>query len=91
MKKVIFILFALIVICGCSKKGSSVEILDSKDDFKVEFLFEVDNVRVYRFVDGGRSIYFTNANGRVEYTHVVHNGKTTTTHKIQAICNNSKN
>ena len=38
----------------------------SENNFKVVKLFEIDGVSVYRFYDGGNSVYFTNSNGKVQ-------------------------
>lgn len=43
---------------------------NAKADFKIEFLFECDGVKMYRFYDKGRARYFTTGNGRmIDSTH----------------------
>nr|DAT31625.1 MAG TPA: protein of unknown function (DUF4884) [Caudoviricetes sp.] len=69
MKKFIFLLafvFSL-VLTGCKKAGTQVQTDGEKHDFDVQFLFETDGVKVYRFFDLGEYIYFTNANGKTSY------------------------
>lgn len=69
MKKFIF-LFAFVfslVLTGCEKAGTQVQTDGAKHDFDVQFLFETDGVKVYRFFDAGEYIYFTNANGKTSY------------------------
>lgn len=39
----------------------------AKKDFDVQFLFETDGVKVYRFFDSGDYIYFTNTSGTTSY------------------------
>lgn len=54
MKKFIFLLafvFSL-VLTGCKKAGTQVQTDGEKHDFDVQFLFETDGVKVYRFFDG---------------------------------------
>jgi hypothetical protein len=57
MKKLFVILLAGILVSGCYKKPQSSEI--EGNGVNVEFLFEKDNIKVYRFFDGGRYHYFT--------------------------------
>lgn len=69
MKKIIF-LFAFIFsmfLSSCEKTGSPVQTDGAKHDFDVQFLFEVEGVKVYRFFDAGDYIYFTNTSGTTSY------------------------
>lgn len=50
--------FVLLII-GCYNEPQSVERIGKDYKFQVEFLFEKDGVKVYRFEDGGRQHYFT--------------------------------
>ena len=55
-------------------------------DYNVKFLFECDGVKVYRFMDGARRVYFTNANGMTKYQYTTRTGKYShTTHRVQSI------
>jgi len=38
---------------------------DNNKTYQVDFLFEHDGCKVYRFTDRGNNIYFTNCNGEV--------------------------
>ena len=91
MKKILLSIFAVAMLSGCKGNGERVQPTQSKDDFKVEFLFEVDEVKVYRFYDAGNYIYFTNTSGRCGYTkeRVVSNGKTTMviSTDVETMCN----
>lgn len=49
-------------------------------DYDVQFLFECDGVKVYRFRDG-EDVYFTNANGMTKYQYTTRAG----THRVQSI------
>ena len=53
-------------------------------DYDVEFLFECDGVKVYRFRNG-EDVYFTNANGMTKYQYTTRRGKINYTNKVQSI------
>ena len=59
MKKIIIILAICASLTSCQqyKPAQSTEV--QGNGFQVEFLFQQDSVKVYRFVDGGRVHYFT--------------------------------
>lgn len=64
MKKLLLVFLALICV-SCAKEGTYVPSQNAKDDFKIEYLFEQDGVKIYRFRDNGRTIYFATGNGRM--------------------------
>lgn len=69
MKKIIRIT-ALIIIAvsfySCfSQRPLSRERPDNNRTYRVEYLFEHDGCRVYRFRDAGHYVYFTNCGGDV--------------------------
>lgn len=65
MKKGLFFALA-VLIASCVSRGTKVPVTDSVDNFKVEKLFNVDDVTVYRFYDSGRGyVYFTNKTGKI--------------------------
>lgn len=54
-------------------------------DYNVQFLFECNGVKVYRFYDN-RVVYFTDANGMTHYQNTTRGGKYShTTHRVQSI------
>jgi len=63
MKKLI--LFCLL-LSSCAREPISVSSSDNPE-FKVSFLFEKDGIKVYRFYDAGRFIYYTDARGHTEW------------------------
>ena len=75
MKKFTFLLAMVfsLVLSSCEKAGNPVQDNGAKHDFDVQFLFETDGVKVYRFYDSGDYIYFTNCNG--ETSHNENTGK----------------
>ena len=65
MKKVIISLtLGLFLLTGCRKDFEIIE--TNNKDFNVEFLFEIDGCKVYRFWDHGYK-YFTTCEGSVEW------------------------
>ena len=57
MKKLLLVILITFMFVGCYKEGQSSESLGN--GFSVEFLFEKDGIKVYRFYDGGHTHYFT--------------------------------
>ena len=47
------------IVSGCAKDGTYTPVQGAKEDFDVQFLFEKDGVKVYRFLDNGHYHYFT--------------------------------
>lgn len=64
MKKLLLV-FATLLCVSCAKEGTRVPTENAKEDFRVEFLFECDGVKVYRFYDYGDIRYFTTGNGKM--------------------------
>lgn len=62
MKKIILLFVSVIfLLVSCNEnKGINVQTSDSINEIKVEKLFVVDGITVYRFYDGSRAVYFTN-------------------------------
>ena len=90
MKKIIFIVLSVLSLVSCSEnKGINVPKSDSINDIKVEKLFVVDGITVYRFYDGGRVVYFTNKKGEVKALHGEYDPatKTTKTKVVETLCN----
>lgn len=54
-------------------------------DYEVRFLFERNGVKVYRFIDLGYVVYFTDANGMTKYQYTTRSGKVRHTHRVQSI------
>lgn len=50
-------------------------------DYDVQFLFECNGVKVYRFIDQGNDIYFTDANGMTKYQYATK----AVTYRVQSI------
>ena len=68
MKKLLLLFISGLFLISCEPvPGQRVEITDGPKGAKVEKLFTVDGVTVYRFHDGGETVYFTNASGTIKY------------------------
>lgn len=90
MKKIIFVILSVLLLVSCSEnKGINVPKSDSINDIKVEKLFVVDGITVYRFYDGGRVVYFTNKKGVAKALHDEYDPatKTTRTKVVETLCN----
>lgn len=71
MKKILGLLLAGVLLTGCYKDPQSSTTVGN--GFQVEFLFEKDGIKVYRFFDGGHYHYFTTTG---ETINTQHYGKT---------------
>lgn len=57
MKKILTIVLLSTLLIGCVNEPQSTSV--TGNGFKVEYLFEKDGIKVYRFNDGGKYHYFT--------------------------------
>ena len=90
MKKIILFVSVIFLLVSCKEnKGINIPTSDSINEIKVEKLFVVDGITVYRFYDGGRTVYFTNKNGEVKSIHKEYNPvtKMTRTKVVETSCN----
>ena len=91
MKKIILLFVSVIfLLVSCNdNKGIYVQTSESVNEIKVEKLFVVDGITVYRFYDGSRVVYFTNKKGVVNALHdkYDHATKTIRTNVVETLCN----
>ena len=91
MKKIILLFLSVILLLvSCNmNEGISVPTSESINKIKVEKLFVVDGIAVYRFYDGGRVVYFINKKGVVNAIHGEYDPatKTTRTKVVETLCN----
>ena len=91
MKKIILLFVSVIfLLVSCNdNKGINVPTSDSINEIKVEKLFVVDGITVYRFYDGRRVVYFTNRKGVVNAIHDEYDPATkiTRTKVVETSCN----
>lgn len=83
MKKIILL---AVLFVGCKQYKPPVIIM--KGDTELEFLFEHDGCKMYKFYDGGRSVYWSDCSGKTQSDYSTHNGKITTTHHEETITTN---
>ena len=87
------IVVALFLLVSCEERGQKVNNVNypsQTDDYNVRFLFEVDGIRVYKFYHNGKEVFFTNTNGKTEYTKSSTNGRYPTSKKVECICNKNR-
>lgn len=91
IRKVLLVVALFLCLIGCDSETivkDSVEVTTNINrDFKVTLLFEVDGIKVYRFRDKGRDIYFTSSKGDMRYTRTYRQGKMTISEQVQTLCN----
>lgn len=85
MKNIIYLLFVAIFFSNCY--GQAQQTIQS-GDFQVDFLFEKDGCKIYRFSDGGRYIYWSNCEGRMQNDYTQTTGKTSHTVHVESFTNN---
>ena len=74
MKKLLLTAIIIATMTGCFNEPQSIELTGKDNKFQVEFLFEKDGIKMYRFMDGSHYHYFT-SNGQTISTQT--SGKTT--------------
>ena len=90
MKKIILFVLVIFLLVSCNdNKGINVPTSDSINEIKVEKLFVVDGITVYRFYDGGIVVYFTNKRSDVKSIHNEYDPatRTTRTKVVKTSCN----
>lgn len=90
MKKIILFVLVIFLLVSCNEnKGIDVPTSDSINEIKVEKLFVVDGITVYRFYDGSRAVYFTNKIGEVKAINNEYDPATKTprTKVVETSCN----
>lgn len=90
MKKIILFVSVIFMLVSCNEnKGTNVPTSDSINEIKVEKLFVVDGITVYRFYDGNRVVYFTNKKGVAKAIHDEYDPvtKLIRTKAVETLCN----
>jgi len=82
MRKII--LAIPLLLTGCYEKVPALE-TKQHGAFQVEFLFEKDGCKMYRFLDGGRYVYWCNCEGKINADYETQSGKNRTTHNEETI------
>ena len=79
MKKIIIL--GCLFLFSCVEKAQEITI---DGNFQLEFLFEKDGCKIYRFKDGYRYIYWSNCKGKIQADYET-GGKTKTKYKEETI------
>lgn len=90
MKKLKIITKSIIILCAVmaavllpSCQGEAKETVQ-EGDFKIDFLFEKDGCKIYRFNDAGRYIYWTNCQGNMQSNFNQQSGKSHYTVRMES-------
>ena len=86
MKRILVTLTAL-TLTGCFNEPQSIERMGKDYKFEVEYLFEKDGIKMYRFMDGSHYHYFTTQG---ETISTQQKGKTTYEERIASKPSNAK-
>jgi hypothetical protein len=82
MKNIAIVILLAITLTGCVKEAKqSVQ----NGNFTVEFLFEQNGCKMYRFKDGGRYVYWSDCQGKAQSDYSTQSGKTRVTHNQESI------
>jgi len=57
--------FSILQSCSSIKMPVSSHIPENNKNYAVDFLFEYDGCRIYRFYDRGNYVYFTRCNAEI--------------------------
>lgn len=80
MKYLLITIFSISLL-GCKEDAQTIT---QNGNFKVEFLFEHDGCRMYRFKDV-RTVYWSDCRGKIQSDYTTSNGKTSQTHYEETI------
>lgn len=75
-------LLLILFLTGCNEDAK--EIIQN-GNFTLEFLFEQNGCKMYRFKDSGRYIYWSDCQGDVQRNYTTYTGKVTVTHHDQTV------
>ena len=78
-------LFLLVIFMSSCANDAKESFQDG--DFEIEFLFEKDGCKVYRFYDGGRYVYWSNCSGRIQSDYYQSTGKSGHTVRMESFTN----
>lgn len=80
MKPTLSILFALTLLTSCGGySGDPISVDTTSSKYEVQFLFEHEGCKVFKFYDNGQRVYYTNCDGSTSWEVTRGQGKHTTT------------
>ncbi|OWP82789.1 hypothetical protein BWK59_14010 [Flavobacterium davisii] len=78
-------LLALLLLSSCKEEPLKTI---QNGNFKVEYLFEQNGCKMYRFEDGGRYIYWSDCQGKIQSDFTTNSGKHNIRHYEETITTN---
>lgn len=81
MKTKLILIALVAILMSCQKEAQSSK---TSGNYKVEFLFEVDGCKIYRFYDG-RTVYFSDCRGKIDEQHTTRTKNSNTTHRVETL------
>lgn len=86
--RILLIFLMCLVLSSCEKEPLS-RTATNNSEFHVDFLFEKDGCKVYRFRDAGEPVYFTDCRGKASYTYE-ESDEQQTSHHVETVNTGSK-
>ena len=77
-----YVLLVAVLLVGCVNDPKSEA---QNGNFKVEFLFEQNGCKMYRFKDGGRYVYWSDCQGKMQSDYTQSTGKSTVNYRFESV------
>lgn len=84
IKTIVVVILLSAFFIGCDEKGRAIDQVQN-GDFNLEFLFEKNGCKMYRFLDGGRYVYWSDCQGKVQSDYTTRSGKVTVVHHEESV------
>lgn len=84
---VVYAMLAAVFLSSCAGDAGDAKESIQDGDFKIDFLFEKDGCKVYRFKDSGRYIYWSNCSGNMQSNYYQSTGKSGYTVRMESFTN----
>ena len=82
LAKLMLVAVFFISFTSCKEEAqSSVQ----NGNFQLEFLFEQNGCKMYRFKDGGRYVYWSDCQGKTQSDYSTNTGKSNVTHHFESV------
>lgn len=78
-----FLLLAIVLLLSACRNDAKE--ITQNGNFQLELLFIQDGCKVYRFLDGGRCIYWSTCAGKLQRNWTSSSGKSTVTHHDETV------
>lgn len=82
LAKMLLVAVLFFSVTSCKEEAqSSVQ----NGNFQLEFLFEQNGCKMYRFKDGGRYVYWSDCQGKTQSDYNTNTGKSTVRHDFESV------